>query len=136
MATPDTCAVATERYFDKRRWLNLWTLLLWVFGVTVILFCCAAILLFITQTWLAGALTVLGTIVNGAGVGWVVTQRTTAEKEERDAFKVFTDTCGPSKGGVAAVQGFIRPVPSRSELTSMAWKSLFSSLSLDQLLRQ
>jgi hypothetical protein len=123
VATVNLCAVATQRYFEKSRWLNLWTALIWFFGATVILFSGVAVLLFIRQTWLPGGLTVLGTVVNGAGIRWVVTQRNGAEAEEREAYKTFTEACAEKPGGLSLQSD----VPSAEQLRSMAWRSLFRS---------
>ena len=130
----DPCDFAMKRYVDKLRWLNLWTALLWIFGVTLIVFCSVAILLFIRETWLPGALTVVGTTVNGAGIAWVLARRKEAETEERDAFNVFSVECAGRKPGAKA--GKIGPPPgppppspgrrifSERELRSIAWQSL------------
>jgi hypothetical protein len=128
---PDPCAVAMTRYVDKRRWLNLWTVLLFIFGATIIIFCVIAIMLFIRETWLPGALTVLGTIVNGAAIAWVVNRRTEAEKEERDAFKEFNNQCGGKKS-VIGYQGPLTHIPTERELKTMAWKSLFRDRQPDE----
>jgi len=123
----DPCAIAVMRYTDKRKWLNLWTMLLWIFGATVVLFFSVAIILFIKETWLPGAITVIGTMVNGAGIAWVVTQRKGAEQEERDAFTVLSTECGDRRK--SAARG-VRPlgaepeIPTARELSSRAWKSL------------
>lgn len=122
MSNPNPCSFAIKRYVDKRRWLNLWTLLLWIFGVTVIIFCCTSILLFIRETWLPGALTVLGTIVNSAGIAWVVAQRKVAEAEERAAFKIFRDECQGGEKSKLELLG--QRVPSEVELKEIAWRSL------------
>lgn len=125
MPGQNPCKFAMQRYVDKRRWLNLWTALLWVFGLTVIVFSCVAILLFIRETWLPGALTVFGTVVNGAGIAWVVTQRKGAETEERAAFKVLTKECYER---TAEPQVELQGAPtSLQDLQSLAWSSLFRS---------
>lgn len=93
--TPTPCEIAFERYKNLARWRNLWTILLFVFGASVILFLVAAIFLFITnENWLPGALSTLGTIVNATGVGWVVTRRNEAVKEETDAYEDVKKVCG------------------------------------------
>ena len=133
MSDSDPCEVALERYTDKRRWLNLWTMLLWIFGATVVIFCSVAILLFIRETWLPGALVVLGTIVNGAGVAWVVSQRKGSEQEERDAFADFRAECGGRQQQVKpgpALQGSNPRIPTAQEINSNAWKSLLSGNSI------
>jgi hypothetical protein len=123
----DPCAIAVMRYTDKRKWLNLWTMLLWIFGATVVLFFSVAIILFIKETWLPGAITVIGTMVNGAGITWVVTQRKGAEQEERDAFAALSTECGDrQKSAARGVEplGAAPEIPTVRELSSRAWKSL------------
>jgi hypothetical protein len=83
----DPCTLAVERYKSIARWRNLWTILLFIFGMTVILFLCASILLFNSQGWLPGAISALGTIVNGVGVSWVVARRNDAVREEGLAYE-------------------------------------------------
>ena len=128
-----------KRYVDKLRWLNLWTVLLWIFGATLIVFCSVAIILFIRETWLPGALSILGTIVNGAGIGWVVARRKEAEAEERDAFKVFSVECGDrkrrAKAGSVELLGSEAKTFSERELRSRAWRSLFNGKLPGELVR-
>ncbi len=100
----DRCEFAIQRYKSIALWRNLWTILLFIFGSTVILFLCGAILLFIQESWLPAAITTLGTIVNGVGVTWVVTRRNEAVQEELDAYKDVGTECstsGPNR--IAAV---------------------------------
>jgi hypothetical protein len=122
---PDPCLVAMTRYLDKRRWLNRWTLLLYIFGSAVIAFCVVAIIFFIRQTWLSGAVSVIASLASGAGINWVVTRRTEAEKEERDALAEFNAQCGGKKTLVGA-EGASTRVPTVAELQRSAWLALFS----------
>jgi hypothetical protein len=79
MSDPITpCEFARERYYNRALWRNLWTILLFVFGSVVVLFFVAAIVLFIRQNWVPGALATVGTIVQGAAIKWVVDRRTDA----------------------------------------------------------
>jgi len=80
--TVSPCEFAIERYRNIAKWRNMWTILLFIFGATVIVFLCGSILLFIMQSFLPGAISTLGTIVNGVGVSWVLNRRTDAVKEE------------------------------------------------------
>ena len=98
------CDFAKERYYNIARWRNMWTILLFVFGATVIVFLCGAILLFIRQSWLPGALSTLGTIVNGVGVRWVVTRRNEAVGEEAAAYNDVTARCDGAAGFKAAIE--------------------------------
>jgi hypothetical protein len=90
----DPCSIAFERYKNIARWRNLWTILLFIFGASVIIFLAGAILLFIKESWLPGAITLCSTIVNAAGVSWVVARRTEAVKEETDAYADVKNVCG------------------------------------------
>ncbi len=87
------CKIAQERFRNAALWKNLWSILLWVFGATVVIFLVLAILFFLRQDWLPGALTSLGTIVEGAGIKWVVDRRSDAAKEEEDAYKEVEEAC-------------------------------------------
>lgn len=111
---------AKLHYLNALRWLNLWSILVYVFGVTVVLFLVAAILLFIRETWLPGALTTLGTIVSSVGITWVVNQRATAVEEEKEAFSRLKWEYGSPGMGLIG----IKQMPWFIELRSLAWKSL------------
>jgi hypothetical protein len=93
-ATTDPCSIAFERYKNLARWRNLWTILLFVFGASVIIFLVGAVFLFIKESWLPGAMSTLGTIVNAAGVRWVVTRRNEAVNEETEAYEDVKSVCG------------------------------------------
>src|SRR5438874_10850096 len=90
-----SCQYAQDRHQNFLRWRNLWTILLFVFGSTVIVFLSLAIVLFITQSWLTGAISTIGTIANGAGVAWVVNRRMEAVKEEETAYHDVEEKCFP-----------------------------------------
>ena len=90
------CEFAMERYRNIAMWRNLWTILLFVFGATVILFLCACIVLFLRQSWLPGAIATLGTMINGVGVSWVLSRRTDAVREEEEAYNDVQSRCSPS----------------------------------------
>ena len=120
LLNPSSCDIARLRYFHALRWLTLWKILLFIFGASVVLFLVTAILFFLRESFLPGALTTLGTIVTGAGIGWVVGQRTTAAVEEKEAFQELKTACGPA--GMAFVG--IRQQPWFLELQEAATKSL------------
>ncbi|MGA2168686.1 MAG: hypothetical protein ABSG62_10775 [Terracidiphilus sp.] len=106
------CDFAKLRYFSAPRWLNLWKILLYAFGAAVVLFLVAAILLFIRSTWLAGAITALGTIVSGTGIAWVVKLETTAAADEKRRLRpaqtgVRAARCGSHRDGTTALAGQI-----------------------------
>jgi len=87
------CEYAIERHRNIAKWRNLWTILLFIFGCTVVIFLIAAILMFVRQDWLPGALSTLGTIVNGVGIKWVYERRMEAVKEEEEAYKHVEEIC-------------------------------------------
>jgi hypothetical protein len=100
-ATYDPCEVAYQRCRNAALWRNLWTILLFMFGASVIVFLSASVFLFIREDFISGAISTIGTIANGAGVGWVVSRRGEAVKEDQDAYEEFTKRCGggPSPAG-------------------------------------
>jgi hypothetical protein len=59
---------------------------LFIFGSVVVLFLCAAIVFFIRQAWLPGALTTLGTIVQGVGIKLVADRHKEAVGAEQEAY--------------------------------------------------
>jgi hypothetical protein len=87
------CDYARERHRNRVMWLNLWTMLLFIFGSVVVLFLCAAILFFIRQDWLPGALTTLGTIVQGVGIKWVADRHKEAVAAEQEAYQDVGAKC-------------------------------------------
>ena len=94
--TPESpCDFAKLHYYSASRWLSLWNLLVYVFGIAVVLFLVASILLFIRSSFLPGALTTLGTIVTGSGITWVVNQKSAAATEECAAFDRLKSACLP-----------------------------------------
>jgi hypothetical protein len=121
-AHDDACEYAKQHYRNCAMWLNLWKVLLFAFGTTVVIFCILAIVLYINASSLPGALSVLGTIVNGLGIGWVVTQKNKASDDERAAFDALTKECAPPGKQLIGV----RQQPWFQQLQSSAWRSLFS----------
>lgn len=95
--TPTPCEYAIERHKNYSVWRNLWTGLLFAFGVAVVLFAGAAVLLFIRETWLPGAVSILGTLAGSAGIKWVVSRRKEAVGEEEKAYQNVLEQCGDAK---------------------------------------
>jgi hypothetical protein len=87
------CENSLERWKNLAKWRNLWTILLFVFGSTIVLFLCVAILLFIKQSWVGGAVTSGGTIASGTAISWVVSRRNESVTEEIDAYKDVENKC-------------------------------------------
>jgi hypothetical protein len=90
-----TCDFAKARYLDIGRLRKLWGML-WIFlGASVALFLGTSVLLFLRTNWLPGAISLLGTIVNGTAMKWLITQRKVAANEEESAFAELVQHCGP-----------------------------------------
>ena len=88
------CEYARERHRNIARWRNLWTILLFIFGSSVVLFLTVAVLAFWQQAVLAGALSSLSTIVGGIAIKWVVDRRRDAVTEEEEAYQDVVARCG------------------------------------------
>ena len=118
---PETpCDFAKLNYFNALRFRYLWSILVYAFGVVVILFLTASVILFVASAWLPGALATFGTIVSSGGVTWVVNQKLTAVKEEGDAFRRLKRECRmPGMGFIG-----IEQQPWLADLRALAWKSL------------
>lgn len=52
-----------------------------------------SIIFFLRQDWLPAALITIGTIVEGAGIKWIVLRRTDAVKEEGEAYSEVRNAC-------------------------------------------
>ncbi len=92
------CTYAQERHRNMAMWRNLWTILLFAFGAAVVVFLVLAVLFLLRQDWLPGALTTLGTIVEGAGMKWIADRRADAVKEEEAAYQDVADKCKNTTG--------------------------------------
>lgn len=95
MALQTPCDFAKARYVDIGRLRQLWGGLWFVLGMSVALFLSISIVLFLRSSWLPGAVGVLGTIVNGAAMTWITTQRRIAADEEEKAFAELLQHCAP-----------------------------------------
>jgi len=87
------CQLALQRHRDAALWRNLWTILIWVFGATVVAFLVLAVVWFLREQWLPAALTTLSTIAEGAAIRWVVVRRAEAVDEERQAYEKVEEVC-------------------------------------------
>ena len=95
MALKTPCDFAKARYVDIGRFRKLWGSLWILLGASVALFLFVSVVLFIRSSWLPGAISALGTIVNGAGMTWITTQRRVAADEEEKAFAELIQQCAP-----------------------------------------
>ncbi|MBI4488199.1 MAG: hypothetical protein HY694_03880 [Deltaproteobacteria bacterium] len=102
--TVGPCQYAIERHRNIAKWRNLWTILLFIFGSAVVVFLVGAILLFVRQDWLPGAISTLATIVNGVGIKWVYERRKEAVEEEEAAYKDVAEKCAEEIGSARVTQ--------------------------------
>ncbi len=89
--------IVYNRYRNALLWRNLWSILLFVFGASLIIFAVVTIFFLIRQDWIPGALAVIGTIVEGAGTAWVVSRRNESVTEEKEALEVAQKEFGKVK---------------------------------------
>jgi hypothetical protein len=89
------CDFAKARYLDISWLRKLWGYLWIILGASTALFLCVTIIFFLRSSWLPAALSTLGTIVNGAAMTWITTQRKTAADEEQQAFNELVQQCTP-----------------------------------------
>ncbi len=87
------CQLARQRHRNAALWLNLWTILIWVFGVAVVAFLVVAIVMFLREQWLALALTALASMAEGAAIKWVRDRRAEAVSEEKEAYQDVEHAC-------------------------------------------
>jgi hypothetical protein len=92
-ATATRCDLAMQRYRNAAIWLNLWSILLFVFAIFVVGFLIYAILFLLREEWLQGGLGTLGVIVDGVAMNWVVGRRKDAKLEEAEAFGDIQNNC-------------------------------------------
>lgn len=95
------CEFALFRYRMLALWRNLWSILLFAFAVAIVVFGIVAIALFVRSDWLTGAANAVGGIASGVGMSWVVTRRTQAVEEEKEA---ANDVYAHCKQGAASTR--------------------------------
>jgi cadmium resistance protein CadD (predicted permease) len=88
------CEYAQRVHKNKLMVLNIWVGLLLMFGLAVVAFSCAAILLYVKSEWISGAASTVGAIASGGGMKWVVNRKNDAKKDEREAYREVRDSCG------------------------------------------
>jgi hypothetical protein len=87
------CDIAVERHKNAVQWWNLWNILLYIFGAFLILFLIYLIVYLIQSNTINAILGVLGTIIDGVVLKWVVDQRNDAKKVENEAFEQIETNC-------------------------------------------
>jgi hypothetical protein len=87
------CTIARGRHRSYYIWLNLWSILLYIFGAVVVFFLVKAVLFSLDQDWLRVALISLGLIIDGVGIKWVTDRRAEALREEAESFKAMARAC-------------------------------------------
>jgi hypothetical protein len=96
------CEYARDRHAGLVRWRNLWTILVFAVGVVATVFVLVAIVFFATGNHLVGAVTTLGTILEGVAMGWILKRRREATDEEEKAYADVKAQCTPPTAGAPA----------------------------------
>ncbi len=78
---------ANKRHQLAAQWLHRWNALIFFIGSAATIFLIVSILLFITESWIPGAITTLATMLSGGAVGWLLARRQDASAAEAKAFK-------------------------------------------------
>jgi hypothetical protein len=87
------CSIAQERHRGTARWRNMWTLLLWLLGLSITIFLVMAVLFLLREDWLPAAVVTLGSIAEGMGIKWVTDRRSDAVREESEMYKDVENAC-------------------------------------------
>lgn len=100
MSSPITnCQYARQRHKNLVRWLNLWTILLFVFGTVIVVVLALAIARFHDPKVLEQLAAALGAVASGVAMGWVRDRRNDAKAEEAEAWRDVTATCDSKTDG-------------------------------------
>jgi HAMP domain-containing protein len=125
VALQTPCDFAKARYLDISRLRKAWGYLWILLGASVAIFLLLAIVFFLRSSWLPAALSTLGTIVNGAAMTWITTQRQTAANEEQQAFNELVQQCGPPAPAKSLLQSL--PQTSADAVRQTQWFSELES---------
>ena len=87
------CEIAVARHENALRWYNLWNILTWTFGAFLIVILIYLVISATQSNITQSAIGLVGTVVDGVVVKWVVTQRATAYTEEKEAFEAIKNNC-------------------------------------------
>jgi len=113
------CDYARQRYRSTLSWRNLWTILLFTFGTTIVVFLSVTVLFFLSDRNVQGALSTLSTLVNGVAVKWVLDRRSDAVKEEQEAFADLRQVCGTATAQEGVVARDDRAAQAVAEAASL-----------------
>lgn len=69
-------------------------LLLWVFGLAIVISLVVLMLFFSRQDWATSAVSFIGVVAGGAGIKWVVDRQADAITEEKNAYNDLVTACG------------------------------------------
>jgi len=87
------CDIAQERHRGASMWRNMWTLLLWLLGASIVVFLMMAVLFLLREAWLPAAVVTIGSIAEGVGIKWVTDRRNDAVREEMEMYKDVEAAC-------------------------------------------
>jgi hypothetical protein len=84
---PKRDGVPGGRYQLLLRWRDRWTLLIYALGVATTAFLVTAILFFLNESWMPGALSTVASLLTGAAAKWLLDRRQQAVSEEERAYQ-------------------------------------------------
>lgn len=116
MSQVDICDFLFERWKNLALWRNLWTILLFLLGIAFTIFLIGAVLFFVRESWLPGALLTVSTVADGVAVGWILARRNQAVAEESAAKDDLLKNCASASAG--AMRGFTGEVAAPSPVNS------------------
>jgi hypothetical protein len=88
-----SCNTALLVHKSAVRWWNLWNVLTYIFGIFLIAILIFLIIGIIQSIVTQAVVGLIGTVVDGVALKWVVTQRSTAYTEEQTALKAIENDC-------------------------------------------
>jgi small-conductance mechanosensitive channel len=103
MDVPINCQVALDRHKNALQWYNLWSTLTYIFGAFLILILIYLVIAATQSSVTQSVIGLIGTIIDGAAVTWVVKQRSTAYTEEKEMFGAVEKNC-PGQKEIAIAQ--------------------------------
>ena len=88
------CQISQERYRNALLWQNLWTMLLFVFGIGLLIFALNLLSTYADADFVTIASKTVATIVDGAAVVWILRRRNKAVEEANVTFEAVEKHCG------------------------------------------
>ena len=98
------CSIAQERHHSTAMWRNMWTLLLWLLGVSIVAFLIMAVLFLLREAWLPAAR-------QGDTALYQVLERILSGDDLRPGQSLRRSRLKTGSGGLVQSRHFPRPRP-------------------------